>query len=86
MFDIIVRLIMGFALIWMGLNLFLRPRAYKAFAENLKGPSFTRLFVNFPDWLIQTLGKLRPTGALASHSLVCFRSVASRSRSALRLS
>jgi hypothetical protein len=58
MFDIIVRLIMGFALIWMGLNLFLGPRAYKAFAENLKGPSIIRLFVRFPDWVIQVLGTL----------------------------
>jgi len=48
MFDIIVRLIMGLALIWMGLNLFLGPRDYKAFAGNLKGPSIIRLFVRFP--------------------------------------
>ena len=29
MFDIIVRLIMSLALIWMGINLFLGPRSYK---------------------------------------------------------
>lgn len=58
MFDIIVRLIMGFALIWMGLNLFLGPQDYKAFAGNLKGPSIIRLFVRFPDWVIQGLGIL----------------------------
>jgi hypothetical protein len=40
MFDIIVRLIVSLALIWMGLNLFLGPREYKAFAGNLKGPFF----------------------------------------------
>jgi hypothetical protein len=58
MFDIIVRLIMGLALIWMGLNLFLGPRDYKTFAGNLKGPSIIRLFVRFPDWVIQGLGIL----------------------------
>jgi hypothetical protein len=58
MFDIIVRLIMSLALIWMGLNLFLGPREYKAFAGNLKGPFFVRLFVGFPDWLIRGLGIL----------------------------
>jgi hypothetical protein len=36
MFDFIVRLIMSLALISMGLNLFLGPRNYKAFAGNLK--------------------------------------------------
>ena len=40
MFDIIVRLIMSLALISMGLNLFLGPRNYKAFAGNLKDPFF----------------------------------------------
>ncbi len=58
MFDVIVRLIMGVALIWMGLNLFLGPRDYKAFAGSLKGPSIIRLFVRFPDWAIQGLGIL----------------------------
>ena len=58
MFDIIVRLIMSLALIWMGLNLFLGPRAYKAFAGNLKGPFFVRLFVGFPDWAIRGIGIL----------------------------
>jgi hypothetical protein len=53
MFDIIVRLIISFALIWMGLNLLLGPRDYKAFAESLKGPFFIRLFVGFPDWIIR---------------------------------
>jgi hypothetical protein len=58
MFDIIVRLIMSLALIWMGLNLSLGPRAYKTFAGNLKGPSFIRLFVSFPDWVIRGIGIL----------------------------
>jgi hypothetical protein len=58
MFDIVVRLIMGLAFIWMGLNLFLGPQDYKAFAGNLKGPSFVRLFVGFPDWVIRGLGIL----------------------------
>lgn len=40
MFDIVVRLVMGLAFIWMGLNLFLGPQDYKAFAGNLKGPFF----------------------------------------------
>jgi hypothetical protein len=58
MFDIIVRLIMSLAFIWMGLNLFLGPGDYKAFARNLEGPSFTRLFVRCPDWVIRGLGIL----------------------------
>jgi uncharacterized membrane protein len=58
MFDIIVRLIMSLALIWMGLNLFLRPAGYKAFAGNLEGPFFVRLFVRFPDWAIRGVGIL----------------------------
>jgi hypothetical protein len=58
MFDIIVRLIMSLALIWMGLNLFLGPRNYKAFAGNLKGPFFVRLFVGSPDWVIRGIGIL----------------------------
>jgi hypothetical protein len=58
MFDIIVRLIMSLVLIWMGLNLSLGPRDYKAFAENLKGPSITRLLVGFPNWVIRGLGIL----------------------------
>ena len=58
MLDIIVRLILSLALIWMGLNLLLGPRDYKTFAGNLKGPSFIRLFVRFPDWVIQGLGIL----------------------------
>jgi hypothetical protein len=58
MFDIIVRPIISFALIWMGLNLLLGPRDYKAFAENLKGPFFMRLFVGFPDWIIRGFGIL----------------------------
>lgn len=58
MFDIIARLIMVLALIWMGLNLFFGPRDYKAFAGNLKGPSFIRLLVRFPDWAIRGLGML----------------------------
>jgi hypothetical protein len=58
MFDIIVRLIMSLALIWMGLNLLIGPRDYKAFAGNPEGPSFVRLFVRFPDWAIRGLGIL----------------------------
>jgi hypothetical protein len=58
MFDIIVCPIMSLALIWMGLNLFLGPRDYKAFARNLEGPSFARLFVRCPDWIIRGLGIL----------------------------
>lgn len=58
MFDIIVLLIMGIALIWMGLKLFLGPRDYKSFAGNLKGPFFVRLFVGFPVWVIRGLGIL----------------------------
>jgi hypothetical protein len=58
MFDIIIRLIISLALIWMGLNLLLGPQDYKAFAGNLKGPSIIRLFVRFPDWAIQGLGIL----------------------------
>jgi uncharacterized protein YjeT (DUF2065 family) len=58
MFDIIVSLIISLALVWMGLNLFLGPRNYKAFAGNLKGPSIIRLFVSFPDWAIRGLGIL----------------------------
>jgi hypothetical protein len=58
MFDIIVRLIMGLGLIWMGLNLLLGPREYKAFAGNLKSPFFIRLFVGFPDWTIRGFGML----------------------------
>jgi hypothetical protein len=57
MFDIIVRLIMSLTLIWMGLNLFLEPRVYKAFAGNIKGP-INRLFARFPDWVITGLGGL----------------------------
>jgi len=58
MFDIIVRLVMSLALIGMGLNLLIGPRDYKAFAGNLQGPSFVRLFVRFPDWIIRGLGIL----------------------------
>ena len=58
MFDIAVRLIMSLALIWMGLNLFLGPQNYKAFAANLKGPFFVRLFAGFPDWGIRGVGIL----------------------------
>ncbi|PYT94894.1 MAG: hypothetical protein DMG36_03490 [Acidobacteria bacterium] len=65
MFDIIVRLIMGLTLIWMGLNLFLGPRDYKAFAGNLKGPFFIRLFVGFPDWVIRGLGILLILGGVS---------------------
>ncbi len=56
MFDIMIRLIMTLALIWMGLSLFLGPRNYKSFAGNLKGLFFIRLFVGFPDWVIRGLG------------------------------
>jgi uncharacterized membrane protein YphA (DoxX/SURF4 family) len=58
MFDIVIRLIMSLAFVWMGLNLFLGPRDYKAFAENLKGPSINRIFVRFPDWAIRVIGAL----------------------------
>jgi hypothetical protein len=47
----------------MGLDLFFGPRDYKASAKNLKGSSFIRLFVRFPDWVIQGLGvRLTLTG------------------------
>ncbi len=65
MFDIIIRLILSLALIWMGLNLFLGPREYKAFAGNLKGPFFVRLFVGFPDWAIRGLGILLILGGVS---------------------
>ena len=65
MFDIIVRLIMSLALISMGLNLLLGPRNYKAFAGNLKGPSFVRLFVAFPDWAIRAFGILLILGGVS---------------------
>jgi len=58
MFDIVVRLIMSLGLIWMGLNLLLGPRDYKAFAGSLKGPFFIRFFVGFPDWAIRGFGML----------------------------
>jgi len=71
MFDRIVRLIMSLALIWMGLNLFFGPRAYKAYAGNLKGPFFVRLFVGFPDWAIRGLGVLLTlTGVFFFASLI----------------
>jgi hypothetical protein len=57
MFDIVVRLIMSLALIWMGLNLLLGPRDYKTFAGNLKGP-INRVFVRAPDWVIRGVGVL----------------------------
>jgi hypothetical protein len=49
---------MSLALIWMGLNLFLGPAAYKAFGGNLEGPSFIRFFVRLPDRVIRGLGIL----------------------------
>jgi hypothetical protein len=58
MFEMIVRLTMSFVLIWMGLNLLIGPRDYKAFAGNLKGPFFIRLFVGFPDWVMRGFGIL----------------------------
>ena len=72
MFDIIVRLIMSLALISMGLNLFLGPRNYKAFAGNLKGPFFVRLFVGFPDWLIRGLGILLILGGVSFFASVIY--------------
>ena len=72
MFDIIVRLIMSLALIWMGLNLFLGPRNYKAFAGNLKGPFFVRLFVGFPDWAIRALGILLILGGVSFFASVIY--------------
>ena len=65
MFDIVVRLILSLALIWMGLNLFLGPKNYKAFAGNLKGPFFIRLFVGFPNWAIRGLGILPILGGVS---------------------
>lgn len=64
MFDIIVRLIMSLMLFWMGLSLFLGPRDYKAFARNLNGPFFVRIFVGFPDWAIRILGLLLILGGV----------------------
>ena len=58
MFDIAILLVMSLAFIWMGLNLFLQPRAYKDFAANLKGPSMSRIFVRSPDWLIRGIGMI----------------------------
>jgi uncharacterized protein YjeT (DUF2065 family) len=58
MFDIVIRLIMSLAFIWMGLNLFIEPRAHKDFAANLKGPSINRIFVRSPDWVIREIGML----------------------------
>jgi uncharacterized protein YjeT (DUF2065 family) len=58
MFDIVIRLIMSLAFIWMGLNLFLEPRTYKDFAANLKEPSINRIFVRAPDWVIRGIGML----------------------------
>jgi len=72
MFDIIVRLIMSLALIYMGLNLFLGPRNYKAFAGNLKGPFFVRLFVGFPDWAIRALGILLILGGVSFFASVIY--------------
>jgi hypothetical protein len=51
-------LLLSLALISMGLNLFLGPPNYKAFAGNLKGPFFVRLIIGFPDWAIRALGIL----------------------------
>ena len=58
MFDIVIRLIMSLAFVWMGLNLFLGPRDYKAFAGSIKGPALHRLFVRSPDWVIRGIGIL----------------------------
>jgi len=72
MFEIIVRLIMSLALISMGLNLLLGPRNYKAFAGNLKGPFFVRLFVGFPDWAIRALGILLILGGVSFFASVIY--------------
>jgi uncharacterized protein YjeT (DUF2065 family) len=58
MFDIVIRLIMSLAFIWMGLNLSFEPRVHKDFAGNLKGPSINRIFDNAPDWAIRAIGIL----------------------------
>lgn len=65
MFDIVVRLILSLALIWMGLKLLLGPKEYKAFAGDLKGPFFIRLFVGLPDWAIRGLGILLILGGVS---------------------
>jgi hypothetical protein len=72
MFDIIVRLVMSLALISTGLNLFLGPRSYKAFAGNLKGPFFVRLFVGFPDWAIRALEILLILGGVSFFASVIY--------------
>jgi hypothetical protein len=57
MFDIVVQLIMSIALAWMGLNLFLRPDSYKAFAASLdRFPS--RYFARAPAWAVRGVGAL----------------------------
>jgi hypothetical protein len=71
-FDIIIRLIIGLALIWMGLSLFLGPRDYKAFAGNLKVPFFVRIFVGFPDWVIRGFGILLILGGVSFFASVIY--------------
>jgi hypothetical protein len=56
----------------MGLNLLLGPRNYKAFAGNLKGPFFVRLFVGFPDWAIRALGILLILGGVSFFASVIY--------------